>query len=207
MKTAWSRGHYHHSNYLAWFSRRERESEGDGKEGKKERNVQYCGNEPDRRISAISMNRVALGSPSRFTLHEIQQTGKFSSCEIWKREVGCCRTQCGYNLRRIRVISDQGGNSGLFGELTSRLKFYEISFLFFFFFSQTRNRRRGGTNGVVEIFFQPPSPLPPLPYPPMDTRRCNCRGRVKSRAIRLNDRNIPDFSSRCQLIARRTRCL
>lgn len=149
MKTAWSRGHYHHSNYLAWFSRRERESEGDGKEGKKERNVQYCGNEPDRRISAISMNRVALGSPSRFTLHEIQQTGKFSSCEIWKREVGCCRTQCGYNLRRIRVISDQGGNSGLFGELTSRLKFYEISFLFFFFFlanpeptSRRHQRRR-----------------------------------------------------------------
>lgn len=167
MKTAWSRGHYHHSNYLAWFSRRERESEGDGKEGKKERNVQYCGNEPDRRISAISMNRVALGSPSRFTLHEIQQTGKFSSCEIWKREVGCCRTQCGYNLRRIRVISDQGGNSGVFGELTSRLKFYEISFLFFFFFS-----RKPGTDvaaaptASLKFFSNPRLPFLPSPILP-----------------------------------------
>ena len=97
------------------------------------------------------MKAVALELSSMFTLRGIET-------RIWVVEsvrMVHAAHNAGYNLRRIHVISSEGERV-LFGELTSRLKFYEISFF------RYRNRRPGTQHSHVESFF-PISPGPVFP--------------------------------------------
>ena len=94
------------------------------------------------------MKAVALELSSMFTLREIET-------RIWVVEsvrMVHATHNAGYNLRRIHVISSEGERV-LFGELTSRLKFYEISFF------RYRNRRPGTHQRRWNFF----SNLPPAP--------------------------------------------